>query len=44
MLKEANLLTIKTFSVEDKLGPWATVQKTHFADGGIYDQITTKQN
>ncbi len=44
VFKEANLPAIKTFSVEDKIGPWATVQKTHFADGGIYDQITTKKN
>jgi sulfate/thiosulfate transport system substrate-binding protein len=44
VLKESNLPEIKTFSVEDKIGPWATVQKTHFTDGGIYDQITTKQN
>jgi ABC-type sulfate transport system substrate-binding protein len=35
---------IHTFSVEEKLGPWAELQKTHFADGGIYDQITVKQN
>lgn len=33
---------IKTFTVEDKIGPWADVQKLHFADGGIYDQVTTK--
>ena len=36
--------TIVTFDVEKKLGPWAELQKTHFADGGIYDQITAKQN
>lgn len=30
---------IKTFTVEDRLGGWEAVQKTHFADGGIYDQI-----
>ena len=35
---------IVTFDVEKKLGPWAELQKTHFADGGIYDQITAKQN
>lgn len=35
---------IKTFRVEDKLGPWAELQKTHFTEGGIYDQITAKQN
>lgn len=44
VLKEAQFPEIKTFSVEDKIGPWADVQKTHFADGGIYDQITSKQN
>ena len=44
VLKAANLPEIKTFLVEEKIGPWATVQKTHFADGGIYDQLTAKQN
>lgn len=44
VLKEAHLPEIRTFSVEDKIGPWADVQKIHFADGGIYDQITAKQN
>ena len=34
---------IKTFVVEEKLGQWADLQKTHFADGGTYDQITTKK-
>ncbi|MGL4396069.1 MAG: sulfate ABC transporter substrate-binding protein [Hyphomicrobium sp.] len=37
----AHFPDIKTFTVEDKIGPWADVQKAHFADGGIYDQITT---
>ncbi|MFT3730504.1 MAG: sulfate ABC transporter substrate-binding protein [Hyphomicrobium sp.] len=44
ILKDAHLPEIRTFSVEDKIGPWAEVQKIHFADGGIYDQITAKQN
>lgn len=44
VLKQANLPAIQTFKVEDKIGPWEEVQKIHFADGGIYDQITTKQN
>ena len=39
----ANFPAIKTFAVEDKLGSWADLQKTHFADGGIYDQITAKK-
>lgn len=33
---------IKTFTVEDQLGGWKAVQKTHFADGGIYDQIIVR--
>jgi sulfate transport system substrate-binding protein len=44
VLKEARLPEIRTFKVEDKIGQWAEVQKIHFADGGIYDQITSKQN
>lgn len=35
----ARFPAIKTFTVEDRLGGWEAVQKTHFADGGIYDQI-----
>ena len=30
---------IKLFSVDQTLGGWAKVSKTHFADGGLYDQI-----
>ncbi|MCA0406265.1 MAG: sulfate ABC transporter substrate-binding protein [Proteobacteria bacterium] len=30
---------IETFTVEALLGGWDKVQKTHFADGGTYDQI-----
>lgn len=30
---------IKLFSVDQLLGGWAKVGKTHFADGGQYDQI-----
>jgi len=41
--KEAALPAIKTFDVEQKIGPWAEVQKAHFADGGIYDQITSRK-
>ncbi len=35
--------TVKTFTVEEKLGSWDAVQKTHFADGGVYDQIVVKR-
>jgi sulfate transport system substrate-binding protein len=41
VLADAKLPAIKTFKVEDVLGSWADTQKKHFADGGIYDQITT---
>ena len=34
---------IKTFKVDDELGGWPKVQKEHFADGGIFDQITVTQ-
>lgn len=34
---------IKTFTVESQLSGWAKVQKEHFADGGIYDQIVIKK-
>ncbi|MDD2668499.1 sulfate ABC transporter substrate-binding protein [Zoogloea sp.] len=35
--------TVKTFTVEQKLGGWDAVQKVHFADGGVYDQIVVKR-
>lgn len=44
VLKAAHFPEIRTFKVEDKIGPWAEVQKVHFSDGGIYDQITARQN
>ena len=34
---------IETFTVEALLGGWDKVQKQHFADGGIYDQIAVGQ-
>lgn len=30
---------VKLFTVESKFGGWAEAQKTHFADGGTYDQV-----
>lgn len=39
---QAKFPSIKTFDVEALIGPWAEVRKTHFADGGIYDQIVVK--
>jgi sulfate transport system substrate-binding protein len=34
---------IKTFTVEERLGGWEKVQKEHFADGAVYDQIVVKR-
>lgn len=33
---------IDLFSVDEVFGGWAKAQKTHFADGGIFDQIYQK--
>lgn len=44
VLAEAKLPAIKTFKVEDLIGNWADTQKKHFADGGIYDQITAAKS
>jgi sulfate/thiosulfate-binding protein len=30
---------LKLFSVDDTFGGWQTATKTHFADGGLFDQI-----
>jgi sulfate transport system substrate-binding protein len=30
------------FTIDDVLGGWQKAQKTHFADGGIFDQISVK--
>lgn len=39
----ARFPAVRTFTVENTLGGWANVQKTHFADGALYDQITEQQ-
>ena len=35
----ANFPKIKLFTLNEVLGNWRTVQKTHFNDGGVFDQI-----
>ena len=30
---------IKLFTIDEVFGGWTKAQKTHFADGGIFDQI-----
>ncbi|MDR3055776.1 MAG: sulfate ABC transporter substrate-binding protein [Zoogloeaceae bacterium] len=39
----ARFPVVRTFTVENALGGWANVQKTHFADGALYDQITERR-
>ena len=39
----ARFPAIKTFTVDSLLGGWPAVVKTHFADGGIYDQLVAKR-
>lgn len=35
----ARFPAVRTFTVEEVFGGWAAVQRTHFADGGVLDQI-----
>jgi sulfate transport system substrate-binding protein len=35
----ARFPAVKTFTVDDVFGGWQKAQKTHFADGGVFDQI-----
>ncbi|TJZ70066.1 sulfate ABC transporter substrate-binding protein [Chitiniphilus eburneus] len=30
---------VKLFDIDEEFGGWAKAQKTHFADGGVFDQI-----
>ena len=34
---------LKLFSIDDTFGGWTRAQATHFADGGVFDQIYTKK-
>ncbi len=33
---------VKLFTIDDVFGGWDNAQKTHFSDGGIFDQIYVK--
>lgn len=35
----AQFSKIKLFNIDDTFGGWTVAQKTHFADGGVFDQI-----
>jgi sulfate transport system substrate-binding protein len=34
---------LNLFTIDDVFGGWAKAQKTHFADGGVFDKIYTKK-
>ncbi|MEY8879257.1 MAG: sulfate ABC transporter substrate-binding protein [Leptothrix sp. (in: b-proteobacteria)] len=34
---------VKLFTIEEVFGGWTRAQKTHFADGGTFDQVYTKK-
>lgn len=38
----AQFPAVKLFTIGDVAGDWAKAQKTHFADGGVFDQIYQK--
>jgi sulfate/thiosulfate-binding protein len=40
----ANFTQLKLITLEQEFGDWDKAQKTHFADGGIFDQIFQPQN
>jgi sulfate transport system substrate-binding protein len=33
---------VKLFTIDEVFGGWAKAQKTHFADGGVFDRIQTR--
>jgi sulfate transport system substrate-binding protein len=33
---------VELFGIDEAFGGWAKAQKTHFADGGTFDQIYAK--
>ncbi|MDC8786808.1 sulfate ABC transporter substrate-binding protein [Roseateles koreensis] len=35
--------SLKLFNINDVFGGWTKAQKTHFADGGVFDQIYSKK-
>jgi len=39
----ANFAKIQLFTIDDVFGGWTKAQKTHFADGGVFDEIYLKK-
>ena len=34
-----NFAKVNQFTINELFGGWANAQKTHFADGGVFDQV-----
>jgi sulfate transport system substrate-binding protein len=34
---------VNLFTIEEVFGGWTKAQKTHFADGGTFDQVFTRR-
>ncbi len=43
-LQRGNFPDIALFTIDDVFGGWASAQRTHFADGGVFDQITARRS
>jgi sulfate/thiosulfate-binding protein len=40
---EKTFTKVSLFTIDEQFGGWAKAQKTHFADGGVFDRIYTKK-
>ena len=40
---EKTFTKLSLFTIDQQFGGWAKAQKTHFADGGVFDRIYTKK-
>ena len=40
---EKQFFKLNLFTIDEMFGGWASAQKTHFADGGTFDQIFTRK-
>jgi sulfate/thiosulfate transport system substrate-binding protein len=38
----AKFTPVKLFTIDDVFGGWKKAQATHFADGGVFDQISKR--
>ena len=40
---EKSFAKVNLFTIDEVFGGWAKAQKTHFADGGSFDQVYTRK-